>query len=420
LGALLNALEVHGEADRTLVWVISDHGESLGEHGEPMHSIFVYDCTMRVVSVLRPPPADGHYRSGRPRMHIGTQTGLISVAPTLLHLAGLADNALEGEGRSLVPLMRGESVSEEPLYCETLSPMISYHWSPLYAVRTSEWKYIRAPEPELYNLQADPREERNLVEVHPEEVGPLEAALEAFLSGDDGGAGARAGDTDARRMPTPEERERLRSLGYLSAGATPRSAADELPDPKQMIRSFDAQYKRAKSLLHGGRFEEAIEALEQALRVDPLNNSLYLYMANALRGAGRTVEAGRAYREALRIQPHSPRAWYGWGQALLQADSPDSAVWAFEESIDLLPASPDPWMGRAGARWLQGRYAEAAADFDSALACGGDPILLHGLLAKLFREELSRPVEAERHLAVYARLRKMSVAEAAKRLPTLR
>jgi arylsulfatase A-like enzyme/Tfp pilus assembly protein PilF len=414
LGSILDALELHGEADRTLVWVISDHGESLGEHGELSHSIFVYDCTVRIVSILRPPPEDGHYRSGPPRKRITTQTGLISVAPTLLDLTGLDPGFLDGEGVSLLPLLKGKSVAAQPLYCETLSPLISYHWSALYAVRTSEWKYIRAPTPELYNLKSDPREAWNQADLRRDEVHELDAALEEFL--------ARTNDSEpgALRTPTPEERERLRSLGYLSAQATPGSAQEDLPDPKEMIYTFRTRYLRTKDLVFLGRYEEAAEAAREALRHDPLNNALYSSLGTALRGLGRPHEAGRAYCQALRIQPQSPRVWLGWGRALLRAGEPDSAVWAHERSIALLPRSPDSWIGLGDARWVQGRPREAAAAYDSALARGGDPAHLHGLLARLYRDELEQVTEAQRHLAVYARLRKMSLADAARDLPRAR
>lgn len=423
LARVLDAIEAQGEAARTLVWVISDHGEALGEHGEPQHSIFLYDCTVRTVSILRLPPGSGRYAAGEPRLRIGAQTSLISVAPTLLDLLGIAaaagaDGRALGEGRSLVPLLRGEPWDAEPTYCETLSPLITYNWAPLYAVRTTDHKYIRAPESELYDLSADPGEMRNIIADDPRRAVRLSDALDDYLRR------SPAEDGGARRVPTAEERERLRSLGYIS-GSGPSdgggaSDAEALPDPKKMLAAFDVRYQEAKGLLHQRRFAEAAGILREALRVDPLNSALLLNLATALRGADQTDEASAAYREALRVRPDSPRAWHGWGQALLQAGKPDSALWAHGRSVALQPTSPDPWIGRAGAHWLQERFTDAAAELDSALARGADPILVHGLLARLYRDELGDSARAEPHLTIYARLRRAPREQAAAHLPRIR
>ncbi|MBD3236772.1 MAG: sulfatase-like hydrolase/transferase, partial [Candidatus Eisenbacteria bacterium] len=422
LGRLLDAIEAHGEASRTLVWVISDHGEALGEHGEPQHSIFLYDSTVRVVSILRLPSQAGRYVAGDPRLRIGAQTSLISVAPTLLALCGLSSAAAAatpfGEGRSLTPLLQQRAWEERAAYCETLSPLITYHWAPLYATRTTAHKYVRAPDPELYDLQTDPDELHNLIAERPAVQAELSAALDAYLEREGGGAAL------AQRRPSEEERARLRSLGYLSGGdAAPDPAsreAAELPDPKRMLAAFDRRYQQAKGLMSQRRFSEAVEILQEAVRIDPLNSMLLVSLATSLRGAGRPDEASAAYREALRVRPDSPRTWHGWGQALLHAGRVDSALWAYERAQALQPRSPDPWVGRASAHWIQERFDQAIAEFDSALARGADPILVHGLLARLYRDELGDSARAEPHLRAYARLRRAPLEQAARHLPRIR
>lgn len=424
LGLVLDALEASGEAARTWIWVISDHGESLGEHGEATHSLFVYDAAIRVVSLLRPPPPEGRYVPGAPLRRTSAPTSLISVPATLLEIAGIpplattagAPNAAsqppgEIEGPSLLPLMEGRTADESPVYCETLSPWISYHWAPLHGVRTPQWKYIRAPESELYDLAADPHELQNVIASHPQVRTRLSDALDRFLSRERGGAAAQ-------RAPSEEERQRLRSLGYVSAEA-PRNEAGERPDPKRMVRFFHTRYQEGKNLLYQGRYAEAAEALEAALRLDPLNNSLLVSLGTALREAGRPAAAGRAFRDALRLQPNSPRSWNGWGRALLQQGQADSAVWAHEEARRRMPAAPDPWIGLGDVHVREARYADAAAAYDAALILGGDALHLHGLLARLFDEVLNNPIAAEKHLLEFARLRGVDRESAAAQLPPL-
>jgi choline-sulfatase len=414
LGRVLDALETYDLARNTLVWVVSDHGESLWEHGEATHAIFIYDATMRVVSILRPPPPSGRYEAGRPRLRIGEQTSLIDVAPTLLDLLGLGERGLPAQGHSLVPLLEGGAGGERAVYCETLSPLISYHWAPLYGVRTTEWKYIRAPVEELYDLRKDPGEQTNLAGRRPRDVDRLAAVLDEFLAG-------TATDLErSRRMPSAEERARLESLGYISSSRpAPAEGTAELPDPKAMIASYYAQQDRAKDYIRNQEYDKAITILEKAVRGDPRNNSLFLYLGNAYRGAGRFEDAGAAYRRSLQIQEHSPRAYSGWGQALFEAGEYDSAAWAFGRAIEQLPSSPDSWIRRAALNWRQGRYAAAAADYDSALARGGYPVLIHGFLARLYRDLLRDPDRGELHLRRFASLRGVPVEVAAQQLPDL-
>ncbi len=418
VGQVLDALEETGEASRTLIWVVSDHGESLGEHGEATHELFIYDATVRVVSLLKTPPAGGRFEAGRPRLVIDRQAGLIDVAPTLCALAGIPDRLPDQDGRSLLPALEGSRMPEDPLYCETLSPFISYHWAPLRGVRTREWKYIQAPAPELYNLGQDPGELKNLAADQPEEAARLAAILQT-LEGPQAGAGAAAS-----RAPTPEELERLRSLGYITTGAEPAGASTApgpsgtraLPDPKTMVDFFNGQYEQAKGLLYAGRFEEAAAAFRRALTVDPLNNSILLYLAGALRQAGHPAEAARSYREAVRIEPHSPRGFFGWGESLLAEGNADSAAWAFRKSVELLPGSPDGWSSLGLAEWLAGRRENAATAFRTARSNGADPVPVEESLVWIYRES-GDAARAQEHLEALAHLLGTSEEEAERRLP---
>ncbi len=434
VGRLLDALEESGQAARTLVWVVSDHGESLGEHGEAGHGILLYDATLRVVSLLRTPPKDGRYEAGPARLVIGKQAGLIDVAPTLCALTRVPDRlAASGaiDGRSLVPELERSKRPERPLYCETMSPFVSYHWAPLFAVRTSTWKFVRAPEPELYDLSRDPGEMENVVAADTAKAVALARDLDALQE-------PRGHAASPGRVPSQEERELLRSLGYVGAdgaasGAAPgaaagaaaesspgarsggRDAAGTLPDPKRMIGFFTGQYQDAKNLLYAGRYEESADAFRRALVLDPLNNSIHLYLAGALRQAGRLAEAGNSYQAALRIEPHSPRAYFGWGEALLRQGRADSAAWAFGRSLELLPGSPDALMQLAEAERMRGDTAAEAHALESALAHGADGLEARERLVGAYRK-LGALQQAQGHLDALARALGGDHAEAERRV----
>jgi choline-sulfatase len=148
---LLGWLEQHDLLDRTVVVVIGDHGESLGEHGESTHGFFVYEGVARVPFIIRAPYDAMHGR------RVSDVVRSVDVMPTVLDLLGVrADDRHDGE--SLVPLMTGARTELGlEAYSEAVYPQFHFGWSQLTALHSGRFKYIAAPRPELYDLQEDPR-----------------------------------------------------------------------------------------------------------------------------------------------------------------------------------------------------------------------------------------------------------------------
>ncbi len=190
LGRLLQAVENGNRGRETLVLVTSDHGESLGEHGEETHGVFIYDATLRVPLVLAGP--------GVPRGRVShTVARGIDVAPTLLALAG-APPLRGAQGRSLVPSLSGEELDDAPTYVESLFVALNLGWAPLHGWRTARMKLIDAPQPELYALDQDPREQTNLAAARAGDALALRAALKTELLRAPGPAAARPPPIPAR------------------------------------------------------------------------------------------------------------------------------------------------------------------------------------------------------------------------------
>ena len=217
LGRLLRRVEELGKGAPTLVLVTADHGESLGEHGEDTHGIFLYDSTIRVPFILAGPGVT-------PGSVARTVARGIDVAPTLLDYAGLAAKGMEG--RSLRRAASGETLPEEPAYAESLHPQLQYGWAPLHSWRTGTHKLIEAPRVELYDLAADPAE---AVDVSAREPGARRGHAPRAPAGDEphdaerragGGPGDRreAGGPRLRRHRRQRERSQPRA-------ATPRTGS---------------------------------------------------------------------------------------------------------------------------------------------------------------------------------------------------
>jgi arylsulfatase A-like enzyme len=155
---MFSYLEQQGVMDRTLIVVTSDHGESLGDHGEPTHGIFVYDATARIPLLMRYP---GRIPSGRAIEDI---VRIIDVAPTALEILGVEPGNLSPQGSSLIPLVEGRKSPPRTAFIVSWAPRLLYGWSELTAIRAEGWKYIRAPRPELYALVDDPEETQDLAQ----------------------------------------------------------------------------------------------------------------------------------------------------------------------------------------------------------------------------------------------------------------
>ena len=159
IGRLLEHVEERGERDRTFVALAGDHGESLGEHGEVQHGLFVYEGAIRVPLIFWT-PFDA-YRGVRRAEPVS----LVDVAPTLLEMTGIPVPR-RAHGASLVSRFDPRTeVEAPPVYSESWYGRLHYGWSDLRALIDGTTKLIESSEPELYDLQDDPGEERDLSRV---------------------------------------------------------------------------------------------------------------------------------------------------------------------------------------------------------------------------------------------------------------
>jgi choline-sulfatase len=378
VGRLLAALASRGLDDRTVVAIAADHGESLGEHGELTHGLLLYEPVLSVPLLLRAP--------GLAARRVDTPVSLVDLAPSL---AGLLRQPLPAppggalDGRDLsAALLAGREPAASELYAETRYPEV-FGWSPLFALRRRELKYIAAPRPELYDLHSDPHETRNLAPPAAASAtapaasatapaGPAQeettrgfaarlAAIEdtsrapGSSSPAAGAAGGAAGTAPAAAaMPDAETRRRLASLGY-AAGAPPRAAAGpgnagpgnayrrhgRPPlDPKQGVALFQT-FQRAHAELQAGQTAAALADLEPLTAADPGNPVFRTRLAQALRESGRTDRAIALYREVAALTPTDPEAWYNLAAALQESGRTAAAREAIDKAVRLDPGRPE-------------------------------------------------------------------------------
>lgn len=290
VGVLLDGLRALGIESPAIV-VTADHGEGLGDHGEAEHGLLLYAEALRVPLLVARPDGAG---AGRV---IGATVRHVDIAATLLNLAGL--NSDDTDGAPLVPDLPGGS---RVAYSETWYPRLHFGWSELASAAEGRWHYIAGPKPELYDVEADPREASNL-NADPARPG---AAMARYL------ATVRESAKSSSSGPiSGEAEERLRSLGYLGATRASKNSGGANPrDKLRFYQPFMTAFTQAHAARGRGDLPRAVEQYRRAIDLLRLEEGLvvpklHFGLGDSLARLGRTDAALKAFRAELAIEPTS-------------------------------------------------------------------------------------------------------------------
>lgn len=392
LGRVISYLKQRGLYDRMLIIFASDHGESLGEHGEKEHGFFVYHSTLHVPLVVKPPVS-----SGLKPHHIADPVPIMGIAPTILATLKLHD-PIERQFETESLLAAG-SKDPAPVYSESFYSFSSFGWSPVRTINNSSYQFIEAPKPELYDLRNDAAEKRNLFSEQPavgSVMGQELKNLVARYAPHDSPAGGSQLDAAAV--------EKLRALGYM-AYRSPVSAeaiAAGLSDPKDKILDFNTlldgidagkrgDLDRERQLLtqvqesNAGMYlvpfllgeaelkasdwKAAQEALERSLKLNPDFDQAMTALARALHQQGKDDEALQWVEKAIQANPKNLRAWYQRGWISVKSD-PDGAMVDFQKALEIQPGFAMAHRDLGIILLQKGRYSEAASHLEQAADLG--------------------------------------------------
>lgn len=368
--------------ENAIYCVVGDHGEALGDHGEDTHGFFVYEPTARVPLIISGPGIPAGRRVMGP-------VSIVDLAPTFYKWLGVeAPGGLDGG----VLHANDESFqSTGPVYIESELPLANYGWSPLYAVTSGPHKLIDAPKPELYDLQSDPSETRNVFETETATRGALESQLDDFRSEIVGGGGA------------PVDDAALRSLGYVgtTASASRDAAGRELADPKDRLDEYVA-FTRASRALEEGRPEEALRLTDRLLSIRDTPGAR-LVRASALRMSGRLAEALALLDELERSGAElGPRLDLERARILVGTQRFEEALPALDSYLEQSPRDAEALVLRGAAREFLGNSRGAEEDYRLALSINplsrNASLRLAGLLV-----QTGRIPGAQQHLGEHLR-----------------
>lgn len=342
IGRFLDGLRELGMYEDATIVFMSDHGEGLGDHGESQHGIFLYREAIHVPLFIKLP---GGARSGE---RVARPVALLDVFPTIAEQRGLAISE-EVAGLSLL----ADAPADRRIYSETMYPRIHLGWSDLASLVDQTHHYIEAPRPELYDLQSDPGEHRNVLADQRRVYASMREEIAAY---------DRA--LESPRAISPEDAAKLSALGYLGGGGA--AIEGDLPDPKDRIADLES-FSAAATAVREGRGAGEIARLEQIVARNETFADAWTLLAKAYHQADRPDDAVRAYRRTIEVAPMlAPGTALSLAEVYLELGRLDDAVEHAELAAQAHPASAS----RAKARALlgMGRTADAERALGPALS----------------------------------------------------
>jgi arylsulfatase A-like enzyme/Flp pilus assembly protein TadD len=344
LSRLLTAVDRVTASARTAVIVTGDHGESLGEHGEPTHGMLLFEPALRVPMIVTVP--------GVAARDVREPVSVVDVTPTAMALAGLAvDPSLDG--RNLL----GTLDADREIYAETEYPAVA-GWSPLRTLVQDRWKAVISARTALFDLANDAGELADLSPARTPLAESMRGRMELISAGDSRAVPAAAS------VPS-DAVDRLRALGYVAPAPRSASASSSAIDPSTVIDQW-AAFERALDALNANDTARALSQLRSlvAMNADaPVFRSTY---ARALSSAGRHREALDAYRAVVAAWPADASLYHELAVAARDAGQRDEALRAEQASLTLDAAQPAAQNGLGLLFADAGRHADAARAFDAA------------------------------------------------------
>ena len=355
VGKLLDYLRSQGLYDNTVIAVAADHGESLSEHGELTHSIFLYDATIHVPLLLKLP---GN-RSASQR--VNAAASLVDLAPTLLEALGQTPPPAM-QGSSLLPLVGNPHPGNRPSFATGDHSERSFGWSALVSLRLGNQLYVRAPKPELYDLASDPGEKINLYPVNRSTAVRLAIQLDNFLKRI--GTGAPQALQDGL---DEKSREKLSALGYVASAKTAPSTGI---DPKDRIDVANDMHD-ASLAIEEGKEATVIPLLLRVVAKDPQVQAAQYYLGIAYSRKGDFAKAIPPLHKAVELRPDAQMAQYELAICLYETGDLKTAAAHFEILVENRPDWSDARYSLASIQARTGRPEEAAKNLLAVLQ--GDP-----------------------------------------------
>lgn len=298
-----------------VVVIAGDHGESLGEHGEETHGIFLYEAVLKVPLIIKFPGEGGKV--------IEEPVLLTDILPTLLdYLKIEIPKGIDG-----ISLLKG--LKKRDFYFETFLPSESFGWATPFGIFDGKYKFIFLPKMELYNLEKDEGEKINLLGREKEKGRELFKKLKNNYTVEY--------EENKSLKPSVEDLKKMESLGYLSGSKPSREK-----DPKDLIWIVKAM-EEGKKYFEEKDYQKAEEVYKKILKANPENYPALIQYGTLLREQKRFEEALSIYNKAKDLNPSFIHARFNLGTLYFEKENLQKAEVEFLKILELLPDFPEPY-----------------------------------------------------------------------------
>jgi len=352
LGKLFEYLEQNKLYDKTLVIFTGDHGESLGEHGEPTHGYFAYNSTLWVPLIISFPGI----KPGKVEQGVGHA----DIFPTVCDVLKIEKPPFL-QGISLLPAVRGKMLPKRVLYFESLYPFYSRGWAPLRGFIEGTQKYIDSPIPELYDLKKDFEELENLAP--KENLIKHQKKLEELIK-----RLSFAEKAAKRKKIDQEALRKLRSLGYVSSPQILEKKSFSEKDDLKVLLPYRIKLMDSVKAYHRRNFEKGILLLKEIIAERKDFDLAYTYLATLYKEQRKMKEAVEVLRQGLKNNPSSYKIISTLGIMLVEAGHYEEAIEILKKGLASIDFDPELWNYLGMAYWSKGNYKGAHDAYQKVLS----------------------------------------------------
>ena len=344
VGALIDDLKKRDLYDKSLIILLSDHGEGLNEHGEEEHGMFLYREALQVPLLVKLPNAR---RAGA---SVKTPVQLIDVFPTILERTETPEPKTgHRTGQSLLAFLDGGAT--RPIYSETYYPRFHFGWSDTESLIDGNDHFIRAPMPELFDLSTDPGEKKNVVQENRRAYVRMKSAIDPLIK-----------EAIAPSGFDPEEAAKLAALGYVGSTVATQ-AGKALPDPKTTIGVLH-EIRLAFTLFEDKNYPESLRRTNDLLAANGQIVDLWDMKSKILWATGQRAASIEAAKEGLRRNPGAIALIFDVAQLSLSAGDLDAAQKHAEIAVKIEPGEAHEILSKI---WVE-RHDSARAEQEAKLA----------------------------------------------------
>ncbi len=386
IGQLFDYLEEKNIYDKSLIIFTGDHGESLGEHGEPTHGYFAYNSTLRIPLIMSFPGA----RPGKVEQNVSHS----DIFPTICDVAGIKKPSFL-QGVSLLAAAKGKKLPKRRIYFEALYANLNRGWAPQKGYIEGHLKFIDSPIPELYDLSLDFGETQNLIE--KKDLNLYKKNLDELIKM------LSLAENDSERFSVDKESlKKLESLGYLSSIQATMKKTYTVEDDLKTLLPYQIKFQNSIKEFNGGRIMEGIRLLKEIISERKDFDQAYSHLATLYKEQGKLMEAVNTLKEGLEFNPSNYKIISTYGILLIEIGQYDSAIEIFKRGLALIDYDPDLWNYMGVAYWSKKDFQNAVKAYQQALLLDDNyPVIFNNLGSLYLTQAIKSKKASDLQMAVH-------------------